>query len=170
MLFEQRAFPQRRFDQGFRGGLAVLFEQTLIQRTCIDANANRNACVACGLGDVFDLVIKSFDVAGVNAHASTASINSGENVLRLKVNVGDHRNAGLLGNGRECFNIVLARNSNAHNLATRSGELSDLLQRGIHVRGQGGGHRLHGDRRIPADQHWVRGVVQQQLTRLASRG
>ena len=33
------------------------------------------------------------------------------------------------------------------------GELGDLLQRGVDVGGEGGGHRLHADRRTAADRH-----------------
>jgi hypothetical protein len=37
-----------------------------------------------------------------------------------------------------------------HDVAARGGQLGDLLQRGVDVGGQRGGHRLHRDRRLAA--------------------
>ena len=47
--------------------------------------------------------------------------------------------------------VVLARAGDPHDVAARGGELGDLLQGGVDVGGQRGGHRLHGDRVLRAD-------------------
>ena len=97
VLLEERSLPHGRLHQGFRGGLAVLLQQTLIQRTGVHADAQRSAVVRSHLRDFLDLVVKLTDVARVHAHGTAASLNSGVHVLRLEVDVGNHRDAGLLG-------------------------------------------------------------------------
>ncbi len=52
---------------------------------------------------------------------------------------------------RQRVGVVLARAGDPHDVAAGRGELGDLLQRGVDVGGQGGGHRLHGDRVLAAD-------------------
>ena len=64
---------------------------------------------------------------------------------------------------RQRVGVVLRRDGDPDDLAARRGELGDLLQGGVDVGRQRGGHRLHGDRRAAADRHRVRAVAHDDL-------
>jgi len=53
-----------RFDERFRGGLAVLLHHPGVQRSGVDADADRDARVAGRLGNLFDPAVELLDVAG----------------------------------------------------------------------------------------------------------
>ena len=50
--------------------------------------------------DFLDPAVELLDVARVHPDGSTTGVDRGEDVLGLKVNVGDHRDLGLLGDHR----------------------------------------------------------------------
>ena len=50
-------------DQRLGGGLAVLLHDPLVQRAGVDADADRDACGAGGLGDLADPAVEFLDVA-----------------------------------------------------------------------------------------------------------
>src|SRR5690242_850424 len=168
VLLEQGALPERGLDQGFRGGLAVLGEQALVQRAGVDPDADRYAGVACGLGDVGDLVVERLDVAGVDADRAAAGVDRGEHVLRLEVDVGDDRDLRLARDGGQRFCVVLGGHGDPDDLAARRGELGDLLERGVDVGGQRRGHRLDGHGGVAADGDGVLALADDELTGLAA--
>ena len=151
VLLEQAGLPQRRLDQRLRGRLAVLGQQPLVQRAGVDADPDRGARVGGGPGDLADPVVEGLDVAGVDPDRRAAGVDGREHVLRLEVDVGDDRDLGLARDGRQRVGVVLARHRHPDDVAAGRGELGDLLQRGVDVGGQRGGHRLHADRRVAAD-------------------
>ena len=115
VLLEQRCLPQRGLDERLGGGLAVLRHEPLVQRAGVDADADRDARVARGLGDLLDPAVELLDVAGVDAHGGAAGVDRGEDVLGLEVDVGDHRN------GRLCLAIAgSASASSCRGQATRT--------------------------------------------------
>ena len=77
-------------------GLAVLLQQPLVERAGVDADPDRDAGVRRGLRDLLDLVVELLDVAGVHADRGAAGVDRREDVLRLEVDVGDHRDLRLL--------------------------------------------------------------------------
>ena len=143
VLLEQRRLPDGGLDQRLGGGLAVLLEQPLVERAGVDADPDRGAAVLGGPGDLLDLVVELADVAGVDADGGAAGVDRGEDVLGLEVDVGDHRDLGLRGDRGQRVGVVLARAGDPHDVAAGRGQLGDLLQRGVDVGGQRGGHRLH---------------------------
>ena len=76
-----------------------------------------------------------------------------EHVLRLEVDVGDHRDLALLRDDVQHVGVVLARHRDAHDVAAGCRELGDLLQGRVDVRGRRRAHRLHADLGVAADQH-----------------
>ena len=106
-----------------------------------------------GLGDLADLVVERLDVARVDPDRGAAGVDRGEHVLRLEVDVGDHRDLRLLRDRRQRVGVVLAGHGDPDDVAAGGGQLGDLLQRGVDVGGQRRGHRLDADRRPAADQH-----------------
>ena len=96
-------------------------------------------------GDFFNLVVEGADIPGVDSYASTSRLDRGENIFGLKVNIGDNRNGGAFTDFRQRIGVILGRASHADNVASRRSELCDLLQSGLYVGGQGGGHGLHRD-------------------------
>jgi hypothetical protein len=151
VLGEQARLPQRRLGERLRGGLAVLLHQPLVEAARVDADADRGAVVARGGRDLLHLVVELADVARVDAHGRAARLDRGEHVLGLEVDVGDHRDLRLARDRGQRVGVVLARAGDAHDVAARGGELGDLLEGGVDVGGEGGGHRLHGDRVLRAD-------------------
>ena len=101
--------------------------------------------------DLLDLVVELADVARVHPHRGAAGLDRGEDVLGLEVDVGDHRDLRLARDRGQRVGVVLAGAGDAHDVAARRGELGDLLQGGVDVGGQRGGHRLDGDRVVGAD-------------------
>ena len=170
VLLEERCLPQRGLDQSLGRRLAVLLEQSLVERSGVDADADRRTHVLGGARDLLDLVVELLDVAGIDAHARAARLESGKDVLRLEVDIGDDRDAGLAGDLGQGVGVVLAGHCDTHDLAARRGELGDLLQGGVDIGRQRGRHRLHAHGRIAPDLDRVRGVAQQELTRGAPRG
>ena len=153
VLLEQRRLPHGRLDQRLRGRLAVLLQQPLVERAGVDADPDRGAVVLGGLGDLLDLVVELLDVAGVDAYGGTAGLDRGEDVLRLEVDVRDHRDLRLLRDRRQRVGVVGGGAGDPDDVAAGRGQLGDLLQRGVDVGGQRGRHRLHRDRVVAADAH-----------------
>ena len=104
-------------------------------------------------GDLADLVVERLDVARVDPHRRAAGVDRGEDVLRLEVDVGDHRDLRL---AWRSSGSASASSCDGHrdpdDVAAGRGELGDLLQRRVDVGGQRRGHRLHRDRRVAADR------------------
>src|SRR5699024_3686477 len=105
-----------------------------------------------GLGDLPHLIGESTAVARVHANARAARLDRGADVLGLEVDVGDHRDRRLRGDGRQRVGVLLTGAGHPHDVAAGGGQLGDLLQGRVDVVGRGGGHRLHGDGRIAADR------------------
>ena len=92
ILLEKGSLPYGGLDKSLRCGSSVLLEQTRIQRTSVHANAQGSPMVRGRLADLLDLIIEPSDVSGVDAHRAAARLNSGEHILRVEVDIGDHRN------------------------------------------------------------------------------
>ncbi len=166
VLLEQRRLPDRGLDERLRRGLAVLLEQPLVEAAGVDADPDRRTAVLGGLRDLLDLVVELADVARVDAYGGAAGVDGGEDVLRLEVDVGDHRDLRVLRDRGQRLGVVLRGARHPDDVAAGGGQLGDLLQRGVHVGGQRGGHRLHRDGGVPADQH----LAHLDLPGRASRG
>ena len=166
VLLEEAGLPDRRLDERLGGRLAVLVHDPLVERAGVDADPDRGAPLLGGAGDLLDLVVELADVARVDPDGRAAGVDGREDVLRLEVDVGDHRDLRVLGDLGQRVGVVLARARHADDVAAGGGELGDLLERRVDVGGQRGRHRLHGDRRVAADPH----RADLDLPRPAARG
>ncbi|BDH56902.1 hypothetical protein MTP03_18410 [Tsukamurella sp. PLM1] len=166
VLLEQARLPQGGLDQRLGRGLAVLLHEPLVERTGVDADADRDARGPRRLRDLRHAAVELLDVAGVHAHRGAAGVDRGEDVLRLEVDIGDDRDVRLLGDDRQRVGVLLAGAGDAHDVAARRRELGDLLQRRVHVVRLGGAHGLHRDRVVAADTD----AAHVELTGLAARG
>jgi hypothetical protein len=152
VLLEQRALPQRGLDQRLRGRPAVLAQQPGVQRAGIHPDPDRYARLARRASDLRHLVVESLDVAGVHPYRGAPGIDRGEDVLRLEVDVRYHRDARLAGDLGQRVGVVLRRHRDPYDVAAGRGQLGDLLERSVDVRGHRGSHRLHRDRGAAADR------------------
>ena len=118
-----------------------------------------------GLADVLHLVIKLTDIARVHTHGATAGLDRLEHVLRLEVNVGDHRDTRLLGDDRQRVRVLIRRAGDANDVAAGGRQLGDLLERRTDVVRLRRRHGLDGDPRATAH----RNVPHHDATRLLAR-
>ena len=166
VLLEQRRLPQRGFDECLRRGLAVFGHEPLVQRAGVDADADRDARRTGGLGDLADPAVEFLDVARVYPHRGTPGVDGGEDVLRLEVDVGYHRNLAVPGDLGQRVGVLLTRAGHPDDVTAGRGQFGDLLQGRVDVMSLGGAHRLHRDRIVAADPD----VADHQLARGAPRG
>jgi len=150
-LLEQGRLVERGLHQ--RAGRIGLVHgtQPLVERTGVHADADRGAVVGGRPGDVGDLVVERLDVARIDPHLRATGFDGGEDVARLEVDIGHHRDLRFGRDRGQRVRIVLARHSHAHDVATGCRELGDLLQGGVDVGGERRGHRLNSDRGISPD-------------------
>ena len=134
VLLEEAGLPDRRLDERLGRRLAVLLQQPLVEAdpalTPIRIDVPRSFAAA---RDLLDLVVELADVAGVDPYRRAAGVDRGEDVLRLEVDVGDHRDLRVLRDLRQRVRVVLARTGDPHDVAAGRGELGDLLERGVDV-------------------------------------
>jgi hypothetical protein len=76
----------------------------------------------------------------------------GEGEAIIEVNIGDERHRCLPDDLRHGGGGLLVRHRDPHDIDPGIDQPGDLLQRGFDIGGVGGGHRLHADRGIAADQ------------------
>src|SRR5690606_18969909 len=117
----------------------------------VDADPDGGAAVLGGAGDLLDLVVELANVARVDPDSRTAGIDGRVDVLRLEVDVGDDRDLRLGRDRRQGIGVVGAGAGDADDVAACGGQLGDLLQGRVDVRGQGRRHLLHGDLVLAAD-------------------
>ena len=118
-------------DSTSASGVALPYfcHEPLVQRSGVHADADRDARIARGLGDLFDPAVELLDVAGVHSHRRTPGVDRSEDVLRLEVDVGDHRDLAVPGDLGQRVGVLLARAGHPDDVAARRGQLGDLLQR-----------------------------------------
>ena len=165
VLLEEGGFPDRGLDEGLGRGAAVLLQQARIERSGVHADAQRDSVVGCRLADILHLVIELTNVARVHAHRAAACLDCLEHVLRLEVDVRDHRDARLLGDDRQRVRILIRRAGDANDVAAGGRQLGDLLERRADVVRIRRRHGLDGDRSATAH----RNVAHHDATRLLAR-
>ena len=132
---------------------AVLCENLLFQRAAVDADADRHMMHPAGIGNRLDAILVP-NVAGVDADFVHARIHAGERHAVVKMNVRNerHGDARLLDGGKGLRRLHSGR-SDAHDVAARVGKRAHLRSSRRDVKRVGIGHRLHGNRVLPADGH-----------------
>ncbi len=133
--------------------LPYFLSSRAVERAGVDADTDRRAGVLGGPRDLLDLVVELLDVAGVHPDRRAAGLDRGEHVLRLEVDVGDHRDLRLARDRRQRVRVVLRGARDPHDLAAGRRQLGDLLERGADVRRTCRRHRLHRHRCVSAHRH-----------------
>ncbi len=120
----------------------VFRQQILIERTCVDSNADRQTGIARSSGNLLDVFLFS-DVARVEAEARHASLDRGEGQPILKMDVRDDRNRRPGHDLRERGRGGHVVTGDANDVCTRARQGIHLGKRPIDVRRLCGRHRLH---------------------------
>ncbi len=149
-LAEQVELVHRRRDERLGRDATVLLGHRGIERTRVDADADRQAAVLGLAGDELD-VLGLADVARVEAQRVHARFHRAERELVLEVDVGDDRHRRARHDLRESFGGFLFVARAAHDVATGGRERVDLRERALDVGRLRGGHRLDRDRCVAAD-------------------
>ncbi len=92
MILEHADMVERAFDQRLGAGLAIFFEQVLLEAAGIDPDADR-AAIGLGGVDHFPYPLGRADVAGIDAQAGRAGISRFERALIVEMDVGNDRHA-----------------------------------------------------------------------------
>ena len=100
VLLKEASLPQRRLHHGLGGRGSVFVKQTFVERPSIHADSDARTVLGGSLTNRFDLVVELADISGVDAHRATASLDRLEDVLRLEVDIGNHRDLGPFGDDR----------------------------------------------------------------------
>ena len=149
-LLEHAYVLHRGRNERLRRNATVLRQHLVIERTGVDADADGDAPLTCRRNHLLD-ALRSADVARVDAQCRNALRHRLKCELVVEVNVGDERRLDLPHNIAEVLRCRHIGHGNAHNVAARRRELSDLLYRRLRVRRLGVAHRLDGDRRPASD-------------------
>ena len=165
VFLEEAGLPDRALDERFGGRSTVLLQEAGVERTGVDTDAEAHVRGLRSLGDFADLVVERLDVAGVHANRGTSGVNRLEDVLRLEVDVRDDGNLALFRDDVEDVGVFLRGDSDTNDVASRGGELRDLLECAVDVGRLGRCHRLDGNLCVAADEH----LSNLDLTRLATR-
>ncbi len=140
----------RIFGQRFLLGSPAIGVLSLDDAALVDPDTDGNAAFAAGCDDSIHL-LAILNVAGIQANLVDARFNRLQCPLEVKMYVGHDGDRRLGENGGQGVGIRLGRDCDAHHIAPRLGELTDLGHRRIDVVGVGAGHRLNRHRCAPAD-------------------
>ena len=80
VLFKETGLPKGGLNQRLRGGLAVLGQQTLVERPGVDSDSDRASGVGGSPGNLLHLIIEGADVARIDAYGSTTGIDRRKDV------------------------------------------------------------------------------------------
>src|SRR3990167_2750595 len=164
VVLQQLDMIERAFDEGLGAGLAVLFQQVLLEAAGVDADTDR-AAIGLGGPDHFRHAVVAADVSGIDAQAGSASIGSFKRALVVKVDIRNDRDAGGFGDLAQRRGAFDVRARDADDVGTGILAAADLVDRGYGIRRQGVGHCLHGDRSVPANGN----TADHDLAALATR-
>ncbi len=141
---------ERAFDQRLGTGLAIFFEQVLLEASGIDPDADR-AAVGLGRGDHFADPLLRTDIAGVDAQARGARVRGFERALVVEVDVGDDRDARGADDLLQGRGAVRGRARHADDVGAGLLAAADLGDGRGRILGRRVGHGLDADRRVSAD-------------------
>ena len=141
---------ERALDQRLGAGLAVFFEQILLETARIDPDPDR-AAVRFGGTDHFGHALAAADVAWVDAQAGRALVRRFERAFVMEVDVRDDRDIRCLGDAVEMFGRLGGGARHANDVRARVLAATDLVDRRTDILGRRVGHGLDGYRRIAAD-------------------
>ena len=128
----------------------VLGQQGLLQGAAVNSDADGDPPPGAGLGHRFH-VVRSPDVARVDAHLVRPGGDGLQSQLVVEVDVHHHRDGALLLELAHRLGGGHVGHRHPDDLTPRRRQSADLVEGGLHVVGAGVGHRLDGDRGAPSD-------------------
>ena len=140
----------RAFYHGFRAGVAVFFQQLLLQAAGIDADADGNVPRSAGVRHGSD-VLFSPDIAGIDADFINAALRGHQCQAVIKMDIRHERHIRSLPDRFQRLGGTHIRNRKADNVAPRRPQRTDLGKRGFRIPGFGVAHALHRNRSTAAD-------------------
>ena len=152
VVLQDARVVERTFDHRLGTGLAVLFQQILLERTRVDADAHGDAVVLGGLDDLAH-ALGAADIAGIDAQAGSTRVGRLDGALIVEVDVGHDRNLRGLHDGMQRLGRVLVRAGHADDVDAHFLAPLDLGDGRFGVGRQRVGHCLHGDRGAVAHRH-----------------
>ena len=141
---------ERRLDERLRRDAAVLLEQPLVERACIDADTDRDARLFRRADDRPHLLLAA-DIAGIQAQGVDALTDCLEREPVVKVDVRDERHVHLAQDIPEVLRRLHVGYGEAHDVTARRAQGADLADGRFRVLRLRVRHRLHGNRRAASD-------------------
>ena len=135
-----------------RRDATVLREDFLVQRTRIDADTDGDLC-GLGFPDHSPDLLLAADVARIQAQCRNALMNGLDGQLIVKMNIGNQWHPDLFDDVAKILRRIHIRHGQAHDIAARRLQRTDLRHRRLGVRRLRIRHRLHGDGSAAADGH-----------------
>jgi hypothetical protein len=89
------------------GSPAIFRQQALVEAAGVDPDPDRDPRIPGRLRDLPNPVVECLDVAGIHPDRRAPGVDRREDVLRLEMNTGDHRDRRLAGDQRQPLRIVL---------------------------------------------------------------
>ena len=148
VFFQKGDVEERAFHQRLRAS-AVFFQKTLFDAARVGANAHGDVMGADTVRHEADLLLPA-DVAGIEAHLVRAAFDGEHGKFRRKMDVRHHGQRGAFRDGADGARIPFVPYGDADDLAARLAEPTNLRERGGHVAGGRGGHRLYAHGRAAA--------------------
>ncbi len=127
------------FQQRLRRRLTILLLQILLQRSGVNADADRNIFVTRAVHNGTNTLFIA-DVAWVDAQAVDAILRHLQRNTVVKVDIRDQRNADLLFDELKGFRRVHGRHGNTDDIRAHALQGFDLINRRFHIRGTRIGH------------------------------
>ena len=139
-------------DQRFCGGMAVLFQQALVEAAAVDADSDGNTPILADIHNCLDTILAA-DIAGVDTDLGCAALGSCDGQLVVEMDVSHQRQRTFPADFCEAPCALHVGHSETNHLTTRCMELADLLQRACHIGGLGIEHGLDDHGGAAADGH-----------------
>ena len=152
VLFQQDDVGKGALHQGLRRGMAVFFQQRLIQAAAVDADTDGNMVGLAAVHHRPDVAFAA-DVTGIDADLRRATFGSGNGQTVVKMDVRHQRQRRPLRNGAKGLRRLHIQHRQADNVTAGLFQRANLLQTTLHVRVGTVEHGLDGHRCAAADLH-----------------
>ena len=137
------------FHQGFRRGMAVLFQQPLVQAAAVDTNADGDMPLLAHIHHSLHPILGT-DVAGIDADLGRTALSGGNGQLVVKMDIRHQGQGAFLADLPESPGRLHIGHRQPCHLTTGGGQLPDLRKRALHIGGFGIEHGLDHHRRTAA--------------------
>ena len=151
-FFEQARVIERALDQRLGRRPAEALQNVLLDRTGVDADADRDARRARRLDDLVHPVVRA-DVARIEPDLLHTGGNGSQRQLIVKMDVGHDRQGRIRADFLERVRRFQIGHGAADDVAARVSQRADLGERRLRIAGVGVRHGLHRNGCAAADRH-----------------